>query len=480
MNLKYRYAYAYSLFVLLHLFSASVSANALTALLNQPSKPTMKQIRDAMIETGQYQPTSGQQLIGAGVPQMIALMDFAYPGAIYMPLGRDGARWGDLLDAFFLSIGQEGRVRRIELSGNSFSGNDDQMVAEYITQLGFDAKNIENSRPMVLIDRTGYGEGSQSTRVVSGVYKHFMQTTGRPAAELLPRFSLMSSGGGDPRILKGEISPAEFFLSISDETNRRGRPSSIIHVPNASHWTDGTLWHGHYSPPTRLADGRWVPVIAVPTEGDRTTILNELVGFINMAADPAFLAAVQAEAKKLGYEYPLGEYKPEPLPSPEELEKRRLEILKESLLGLKTKLGPKGEQTKYLSSNGEAYHEWLEQAVTLPNRINALTILFIKELEVAVQNKTIGERDYRRLVARAIAHMQLPDEKLNERFSNLVASSELLRSVLVDKRDVFAAGKRPDAKILAANFLALERDLLCKEIIAAQATDKPATEEAAE
>ncbi len=430
----------------------------LDSLVSQMTRPTMQQVRDAMIADGVFKPANGQSMQAAAV--MIATMESYYPGAIWLPLGRDASRLGDLLDAFYISIGQQGRVRRIELSSSSFTqtGN----IAQFIEQLGWDPTQIDTSRPFIVFDRTSYGPSSQSTRIIKACYERFQEVTRRKPSELLSKFTLMSSSSGTAP----EGGMENFFASIAAATDHSGRPSQILHIPSGASWTDGKEWHGSFGPIHVGSDGKLhTSATGGGHHNAKREVLQDQTGFTNYVSDPSFLAEVQNHARSLGYEFPLGEYKPEPLPDPEELARKRLETFKERLLKLKEQLPEKGEQTTYLSQNGQAYQTWLNEAVQFQDRVNPLLMVFVSELTVAQEAKKIGERDFRRLLARAIGKMNLPDDKLNERFAALVEASSLLKRVLVEKRGVFVESKKNDAAEVGKHFLILEKDLTCRKLI---------------
>ena len=121
-----------------------------------------------------FNPTKEQfrELLRLEVPLTIARMEKAFPGARWVAVGRDASTLGDVLDAFYISIGQPGRVKFLSISTGSYG--DTTLFLRYLRELGVpkNEQELAHAVPIVFLDRTSYGtwRASSSQQILHAAY----------------------------------------------------------------------------------------------------------------------------------------------------------------------------------------------------------------------------------------------------------------------------------------------------------------------
>lgn len=286
----------------------------LETLVNQKFRPTMTQIvaigRKAGFNFAIENPLSKSKKVSRfkGVQEaaeVIIQLELMFPGATFAPLGRDAVRMGDIIEAFYLGLNQKNRVKRIELSTSSFK--DLKAVKAYLKGLGIvpDPKNIENTPPLVLFDRTSFSPISQSRRVTQMI------------------FQLYKEAGGDPKDLKTKIvftsTQPQRVVSFTDFLSNpmgfmkrflkaiysgRPLPQHTVDI-KANLFTDSAPWHGPFDTPKKVKNGNHVRQISDSriTKKQKRQVLSSMLTILKTVQSPAFQRRVFRKSKEYGFEF---------------------------------------------------------------------------------------------------------------------------------------------------------------------------------
>ena len=281
-------------------------------LLSSALRPTMQELIDTLklsmvprndIKVLMEQPWAnvGARAIFTTLPIAIAKLELAYPGAIWGCLGRDAADIADLLDAFYMGMGQKGRVARVNISRGSVLNVNTSLLIQMFKELGMDIDNSETMRPFILLDRTNYQDYSQSYVLMKEIYTYFVSTTGKHPSLLFPKVNMVSSTNG-----MDILDPEEFFeeLKTKGDRSQKNFPIFIGKVAELAPFTDKTPWHDTFMDLTKYPDGRIGGTIGRPEpEEKREAIIETMIKSQRAVITREFQDAVRAEAKKLGYDF---------------------------------------------------------------------------------------------------------------------------------------------------------------------------------
>ena len=125
-------------------------ADPIKDLIDGKSRPTMAQV-EAVAGSSEKDPFGGsptacgyvEKLISTEtIARGIAAMEVAFPGASLFELGRDASILGDIFDAFYRSIGQPERVKRLDASRPSFTHSNYKRTYGFLKTNGFDVTKI--------------------------------------------------------------------------------------------------------------------------------------------------------------------------------------------------------------------------------------------------------------------------------------------------------------------------------------------------
>ena len=255
------------------------------------------------------QSTRHEQLVGhlhRTMPTTIARLEKAYPGATYAGLGRDVVVMSDALDAYYGSIGQQGRAARVNASTASFhhaSHEDTYDLVRHST--GLDLDHVHESG-FVLYDNTRYAETSQSHKVMAALYSA-LHALGKSSADYAGTLSVASISEGYPTKLPGTAAAADAFLAshLASERLQMG-PGALgpVHALQISGIGYGLEWHGSFGPMTRTGSGVTTQPGAVANLETRESILWEAHEMLRVTESPEFRASVEREAQLLGMKAP--------------------------------------------------------------------------------------------------------------------------------------------------------------------------------
>lgn len=189
-NLRSFLSFFFTVFVFLPLAWSQSLQERSRDLLNLPKRPTIAQVSEVLKLQGMpasdysqlinFFPEVDYDAVGGSLlsafqsdfSKVVAQLEYAFPGAVFLGLGRDSAILVDALDAFYSHLGQAGRSKLIEASGNSFSQNpSDETIVKFLANYGLDLDKLEQSRPIVIFDGTRYNTNSQSRVIMAAIYR---------------------------------------------------------------------------------------------------------------------------------------------------------------------------------------------------------------------------------------------------------------------------------------------------------------------
>jgi hypothetical protein len=274
----------------------SANAYAQSELLNNPLRPRISEVLDYHegYQPEQRVPLSGDRLnyghfrnaIMDGAPQFIAKLEKAYPGATYAFMGRDTQVISDVVEAFYLSIGQQNRVVQIGASKTTFQGLSDQDTVEYLKYFGLDLDKVDESKPFILVDTISSGEvidgvlisGRQGRHLLQVLYQEWINR-GRNPVDLLNKVNMV--GMQVSTFKTGEIGNTERYMDVTrignieeinranafkffrqQTTSRMGLDFVLPLIPDTQmvfnesgydHYTGA--WHDRFQPPLRTEEG---------------------------------------------------------------------------------------------------------------------------------------------------------------------------------------------------------------------------------
>jgi len=305
-------------------------------LFDSPSRPTVSDLMEAF--DGQlpaknpfsfnpsltwsnagrvFRPTEQEfkNLVLNEAPRTIARMEKAFPGAVWISIGRDAATFGDLLDAFYRSMGRNDAVRRLEVSTGSFAMND--VFLDYLKQLGvpLDPKTIETATPVIFFDRTTFGTWrvSQSQQVLQAGYDAYRKAGGN-TDDLIRKFNFMTTEPisignslGKSRGINGDLVDAvdvdQFLANQAKQVKSSGSyPNRILAL--GSNLSDLAEWHAGFGQITRDGTGKIVAAPGALTAREhRERVLWEIYEVIAITSSQQFRDRISQEAANLKYEF---------------------------------------------------------------------------------------------------------------------------------------------------------------------------------
>ncbi len=230
-----------------------------------------------------------------GAPNLIIQLEAAYPNATFAFLGRDTQLISDVVDAFYISRGQPGRVTQIFTSKPTLVGMSYPEIIVYLKHSGFDIENLSPDRPFIMIDTVSKGSdiylpdalGNQTSnhRLVSGrqgrlilhaVYSYWTHTLKRNPQDLLKLFnfvglqvSTFNLRDSNNQYYYRDISDIKSIQKLNKNNINDGLYGYNMIVPlitdtpmkfneaGYDHYT--SAWHGKFQPPLRLLDGSLLP-----------------------------------------------------------------------------------------------------------------------------------------------------------------------------------------------------------------------------
>lgn len=266
----------------------------------QPERPSMAELLGA-VKNGTLElksPTDVVRNLNAvmqvkRVARIIAAFEKAYPGLTYAFLGRDSAFLADAVEAFYLSRGEIGRVVRLNASGDSIYGTKPELLMLFLRQSGFHPTAHGLERPYIIIDRTSYGSGSQSRRLLHAGY------TGLLAAGVDPKVAMRQFAAvnlGESGETVSHDLEENFFSKLKLTEGKDPAPEKLLSIPGKD-LIDRSFWHDSYgafevneSGVLRARAGKAFSI------EKRKEVLQEILDIMAVVRTPAFEKAVESYA----------------------------------------------------------------------------------------------------------------------------------------------------------------------------------------
>ncbi len=315
--------------IALGLYALGLTAADYGSLMRREFRPTMADVAESLPsipdlnsslrnQRGSQTSTFVRLLIQGG-PTLIANLEKAFPGATWAFLGRDTQLIADLVESFYLSIGQKGRVVRVGMSKPTLASlTDASLLTRYLEGLGLSVETIDSAPPFIFVDTISQGYGRQARTLVSHFYEHYEEKTGSEPARLLRKVNIIGlvvstfqgsrhDLAGLPALLAEEearylaAGSVDFFNEHKIPTFPE--PVNLFNETGYEHYTGA--WHGPFG--SLVAEGgavRSTPGEAQPATM-RTQILSSQAAIWAAVSAPDFLNQVKEKAKALGYEFPV-------------------------------------------------------------------------------------------------------------------------------------------------------------------------------
>lgn len=274
-------------------------------LLDQQMRPSIADVEKNMSKDfGNHVFLPNVDYNSTFVAIMIAELEWAYPGAIYMPLGRDTVFVGDYIDAFYRSQGQPGRVIRLNASTASLNV-EESLIVRFIQSSGVDIKNLKTGPSFVFFDGSRLTPNSQSIKILRSVYSEYVRQGGK-AEDILTKFAFFNTYKHTMGsvVVAPKVSREMFFQEQITylQENPNAMPTKFFAASNGPGQT--SLWHDSFGALLEHADGSVsAPAGGLESVPKRREALTAMQAMIHEVRSLRFLAAIRNRAKELGYEF---------------------------------------------------------------------------------------------------------------------------------------------------------------------------------
>ncbi len=310
-------------------------------LLEMPSRPTMAesvpflnqlpefedvpsviQVKNAHV----YQPEHWVKVMLKHGPTLIAAMEKAFPGATWAFIGRDSQAIADMLEGFYLSIGQQNRVVRLMVSKASFNGVTPQTLVHFVLEHGFSFKDIKHREPYVFVDTVSTGGGQQGRMFLNALYSYYANHLKGKPADLIKKLNMFAlfvstfrSAPVPSSAIKSVSRDLEIQFSLTgdrphnfgDEFKLTGFSENQDKSNEAGYEHFSGAWTESFGPIVSI-DGKLKAtpgnITDLRTHENILWMQKEIWNAVN---SETFHHQVYEAAKKLGYEFPLKRPSPE-------------------------------------------------------------------------------------------------------------------------------------------------------------------------
>jgi hypothetical protein len=429
----------------------------LSRLLSQPGRPTVADVKTLLetlpaLQEPKFGNTSSnkdhslEQRIYSEGARVIAQLEYLFPGATIAPLGRDAAILGDIVDAFYQSIGQQGRVQRLNASTSSFKNDPNGTLAlEFLKSNGLNLDRDYQGPPFIIFDRTSYSANSQTTQLINAGYRAYAAEHGE-VESLLRRFNLVSSHDGNQSKmmpLTNKASIDNYFKAV--ETHVRQTKSSPSHVIGlGTTLVDSPAWHDTFGAFYNEGNRIVTRPGTLANEQIRRSVLAEMHLAIKIVSSPEFLERVKAQARELGFEFPMHrifdplDLKPFEI-NIEELSKEFFELVGSFPEEGNAYILKKDKSLPRFTPNGKRMSGWIHQHLyNIEDNAKAAELyeLFFYGVFRAREANRISPRDAKYLVAELLGTLRLTEEFVDT-FRAIFKNKPELQELWIKKREYF-------------------------------------------
>jgi hypothetical protein len=317
---------------------------AVSRLLRRPTSPSVEEFLQAFPSLPGQNPFRKSETsletdaLIRKAPKVIATLEAAFPGATWAVVGRDARVLGTILEAYYLSRGEKGRVVRLDTSdpsvpdmyeservrGNVVSYGQyivpkaQRLIYGFLRTNGLKLNDVKNAKPYILLDSTAYmfdpGSGaataSQTRNMMMAAYHAYSRRGGDPK-DLIRKLNVVNLDLTQRRYADEKVGQKRFpkkgfsleaFLQKQEATATRMGPSNILKIKADEFFYGGGQWHGKFGPMRRMKGGR---VVTRPTTfdeppdllGHRAEILRQQYEIVRSVFRPEFAAAVELEKR---------------------------------------------------------------------------------------------------------------------------------------------------------------------------------------
>ena len=276
-------------------FQSSVVDLKAFSILDQTQRPTIQDIVKVFggfnINQNPYRPLKHREdlntVVQAGA-QMIVQLEYAFPGARIAALGRDAAVAADILEAFYLSLGQPNRIVRLNASGPTFRQPEDYTnLLHSVNLVDASGKELEN---FVIVDTTSWQVHSQVRQLIASVYN--AHPVGARQALLSKVNAVALRDGHLP------ITPGTHPLRVS--IGKDG-PDHILSTTGAFSYGGEGYWHGSFLALTQDSKGSYYAPPGQPKmRSEREHGLWLMVEIVKTILSPQFQSALETNLQYYG------------------------------------------------------------------------------------------------------------------------------------------------------------------------------------
>ena len=269
-----------------------------------------------------------RQRINTKLAPFIVDLERHFPGAIVVAVGRDSSYVGELIDAYYNSRGEPGRVIRLDASRRTLYSDRESLLL-YLRQQGVELNPALVTRPYIFIDRTEFqvdrtlDNTSQLLRLISAVY-HGAQKQGFKAAAMYRKFNVVALNPIVPRLPRSASLSDQFLrfssvpgtmsfysgASVFKRTTVQGEEliyPSHLYESDLAQLVDieNAVWTESFAELEARKDGTLAPDIPPPAQNRyRETALSLIRKGGELVSSPEFAANVQAIGAERGFVLP--------------------------------------------------------------------------------------------------------------------------------------------------------------------------------
>ena len=263
---------------------------------------------------------SWTQLLLRHSPKLIALFENAYPGGRWAFIGRDGAAFADVFEAFYATVGQRDRVIRIGVSKASFDGLTVEHLKSALGGFNYSVDAWAKQPPLLFVDPVSRGNGRQGRTLLAQLYEYLIQTQDAELFELVKKLNMIglivSTHGGQFTDIHDPHRYLKDFKKVIDYQRPEGLEALFHHhqfmsVPQDPHLANEAgythfigAWHESFGPFGWSGSHAKAAVGKLYHEDLRLSILWTQQQIWNAVTQPWFQQAVKNEASALGYVFP--------------------------------------------------------------------------------------------------------------------------------------------------------------------------------
>lgn len=397
-------------------------------LINQSRRPSVSKIISNTSNFELYSAGSDNgrpTVINKYLPEMIISLEKAFPGGTYAFLGRDMDLIADAVDAYYQSIGQEDRVKRIEFSTPSLNNSNSKLVTEFLTQLGLDSDGVTNKGAFVIIDYTSYSNTgrnnssfpSQARYIFQGVVEQ-MKRNGLDENDILKRVNIatMDTNARQNIELSNALSDdrSNFLEDQVKSLKENGKIDRITYLPaGGESMAYDSEWNDKYGPIMTTDKGTLITTpMSTYSYSTKATVFLQMVKVISNVLSTEMQKRIEALAIQNGVTFQKSKVVNRPIKK-EKIKKidydQKLKVdISQNLSNLKT-LPSEKDYNKYsvantslkLTENGQL----VVQLLTSKDAILAEHYfeISIETLIHLYNENNIGARDFRRIFAHLLS-----------------------------------------------------------------------------